>query len=441
MKLTGKLILIFAGIALLPRLGFADNWPQWRGPNFNGSSGEKNLPVSWSKTENIAWSLAMPGASAGTPIVWNDCVFVSSTDNQTKSLQAFCVDRKTGAFRWQQKAGEGFNKDRNSNYASPSPVTDGKHVYFFYGNGDLVAFDLTGKKIWSRNIQKDYGDFAFQWTFSASPLLFGNKLYLQVLQRNVPVNGHGRTDGPIESFLLAMDPETGKTLWKQNRASKAMAESLEAYSTPMPYQFNRRKELIIAGGDDLTGHDPETGKELWRWGTWNTSRIGHWRLVPSPSAGDGIILACAPKGDPVYAVKAGGSGLLDDSAVAWKSTENRQITSDVPTPLFYEGDFFILSDVKKCLARVEPRTGKIKWIIDTPGRKKFESSPTAADGKIYFMNFAGEVVVANAADGKILSAIAMGEEGDDMTRSSIAISHRQLFIRANQKLFCVGKGS
>lgn len=424
-----------------PATALSDNWPQWRGPHFNGSSGEKNPPAAWSKTDGIAWSLDMPGPSAATPIVWEEFVFVSSTDTQTKTLQAICIDRKTGKIRWQKETGVGLQKDRNSNYASPSPVTDGKKVIFFYGNGEFAAFDFAGKELWSRNIQKDYGEFAFQWTFAASPLLLSGKLYMPVLQRNVPVNGRGRTDGPIESFLLGMDPETGRTVWKQARPSQAVAESKEAYSTPMPFEHNGRKEFIIAGGDDLSGHDPETGKELWRWGTWNPARIGHWRLVPSPSAGAGIILACAPKGDPVYAVKAGGTGVLDDSAVAWKSSENRQLTSDVPTPLFYDGDFFILSDVRRSLTRVEPKTGKVKWSLETPGRKKFESSPSGADGKIYFMNFAGEVVVVDAQKGEVLSVVGMGEEGDDMTRSSISIAQGQLFIRTNKKLFCVGKNS
>ncbi len=277
----------------------AENWPQWRGPHFDGSTEEKNLPTAWSKTENIAWSVEMPGASAATPIIWGDRVFVSSTDIQDQSLRAICLDRKSGKILWKQKTSDAMRRDSKSTFSSPSPATDGKLVVFFYGNGQLVAFDFSGKQAWSRNIQNDYGDFAFQWTFSTSPVLYNGKLYLQVLQRNVPVNGRGRSDGPNDSYLLAMDPATGKTLWRENRPSKAVAESREAFTTPIPYEFNGRKELLLAGGDDLTGHDPETGKELWRWGTWNPTRIGHWRLVPSPAAGGGIVLACAPKGDPV----------------------------------------------------------------------------------------------------------------------------------------------
>ncbi|MDB6029694.1 MAG: outer rane biosis protein BamB [Verrucomicrobiales bacterium] len=146
----------------------------------------------------------MPGPSAATPIIWGDSVFVPTADTSSKTLLAYCIDRKTGKVRWQNKVAEGLRRDEKSNFASPSPATDGERVIFFYGNGAMAAFDFSGKELWSRNIEKDYGAFAFQWTFSTSPVLYGGKLYLQVLQRDVPANGRGRTDGPIESYLLEM---------------------------------------------------------------------------------------------------------------------------------------------------------------------------------------------------------------------------------------------
>ena len=128
---------------------------------------------------------------------------------------------------------------------------------------------------------------------------------------------------------------------------------------------------------------------------------------------------------------------LPDSSIAWKTSQTRDLTSDVPTPLFYDGDFFVLSDVRKKLSRVNPSSGQIKWTVDMPGSRKFESSPTGADGKIYCMNFAGDVTVVDAAKGQVLGTIAMGEEGDDMTRSEVAVAGGQLFIRTNHKLFCI----
>jgi outer membrane protein assembly factor BamB len=417
---------------------FAGDWAQWRGPHFNGSSDEKGLPSSWTK-ESAAWTADLPGPSAATPVVIGDRVFVSSADPASSTLHALCFDRKTGKKLWDKTVGEGsIQRDEKSNFASPSPIASSDRVFFFYSNGELTALDHAGTQQWTKNITKEYGDFAFQWTYSSSPLLSGGKLYVEVLQRDVPVHGHGRTDGPIASFLLALDPASGKTLWKKDRPSDAAAESHEAYSTPIPFEYHGRKEILIAGGDCLTGHDPATGEELWRWGTWNPHKIGHWRLVPSPVAGGDVILACAPKGDPIYAIKAGGSGVLPDSGIAWTSGQNRAISSDVPTPLFYDGDFFILGDGKKSLSRVDPATGTAKWSVEIPSRRKIESSPTAADGKIYVMNFGAEVSVVDASKGQVLNTIPMGDDGDDMTRAAIAVASGELFIRTNHKLYCVG---
>jgi outer membrane protein assembly factor BamB len=429
--------LRFAFLFLTATSIWAADWSQWRGPNWNGFTSEKGLPTEFSK-DSAVWTVDMPGPSASTPVILGDRIFTSTVDSENKTLHALCLDRKTGKVLWNQKTGDGISRDRLSNFSSPSPAADKDRVIFFYGNGTLVAFDHSGKELWNRSITKDYGDFAFQWTFSSSPVLHNGKLYLQVLQRDVPVHGKGKQGG--ESFLLAMDPATGKEIFRHVRPSDAVAESLEAFSTPIPFEHGGRKELLITGGDCLTGHDPETGKELWRWGTWNPTKIGHWRLVPSPVAGAGVILACGPKGAPVYAIKAGGSGKLDDSSIAWQSPV-REVTSDVTTPLFMDNSFFVVAEDKRILTRVEGATGKVQWTLELPGRKKYEASPTGAEGKVYLMNFAGDVVVVDAKEGKLLNTVAMGEPGDDTTRSTITAAHGQLFIRTNKKLFCIGKNS
>ena len=414
--MTKNLTLILAAFTLSAT---AADWANWRGPNHNGSTVAAGLPVKFSKTENIAWKVAMPGPSAATPIILGDKVFVSSTDPKAKELLALCLDRRTGKEIWRQVVGEGYQLDNRSNYASPSPATDGEVVTFFYGNGDLATFDLNGKKLWATKIQAEENGFAFQWTFSTSPLLHNDVLYLQVLQRNTGVRGHGKANGN-ESYLLALNPKTGKQLWKHNRPSNAKAESLEAFSTPMPFTHNGREELLIVGGDCLTGHNPETGKELWRWGTWNPSRIGHWRLVPSPAAGGGVILACAPKGSPVYAVKAGAKG---EGELAWKSAgRTDDISSDVCTPLFYQGKFYVMygEGRDKTLSSVNPATGKADWQVNLESRALVRTSPTAADGKIYLQSHAGEVFVVDAKDGKILKVdkkVRAGQDGANAAKT------------------------
>ena len=419
----------------------ADDWPHWRGPYFNGSTDEKNLPSVWSQTEGIAWSAELAGSSAATPIIWKDRVFLSGVDSARDMLLAMCFDRVSGELLWQHDIAKGISQDRSSNYAASSPVTNGKVVVFFYGNGELVCFDLNGHRQWRRNIQDDYGPFAFLWTFGSSPTLFGGRLYVQILQRDVPVNSRGLQNQKNESYFLAIDPNTGKTLWRQIRPSEAQAEAREAYSTPIPFSFNGNQQLLTAGGDVLTGHDLVTGKELWRWGTWNPRRIGHWRLVPSPVAGEDFVLVCAPKNAPIYAIQPKGTGVLDDGAIAWDSQNVREVSSDVPTPAFFDGDFFVLSDLQKCLSRVECRTGKVKWTIRTPGDTKYEASPLAADDKIYIINHSGEVAVINAANGDVLKVIPMGKSsGQEVVRASISAAYGQLYIRTTRRLFCVGKG-
>jgi outer membrane protein assembly factor BamB len=418
----------------------AGDWPHWRGPYFNGSADEKNLPTDFSQTEGIAWSVDLPGSSAATPIIWKDRIFLSGVDSAINVLLAMCFDRTSGELLWQHEIAKGISRDRRSTYAASSPVTDGKIVVFFYANGDLVCFDMNGNRMWSRNLHDDYGEFAFGWTFSSSPTLFDGKLYVQVLQRDVPAQGHGMKDRKNESYILAIDPDTSKTLWRQIRPSEAVAESREAFTTPIPYSFGGNKQLLVVGGDALTGHDLETGKELWRWGTWNPKRIRHWRLVPSPVAGEDIVLVCAPKNDPIYAIRPKGTGVFDDSAIAWVSRDVREISADVPTPAFYDGDFFVLSDLRKYLSRVEPGTGKAKWTIKTPGNAKYEASPLAADGKVYLINHAGEAVIVDAANGDVLKVIPMDKvSGQQVVRASIVAAYGQLFIRTTHRLYCVGK--
>ena len=437
-----------------PRVGFAlaallvsaasvvsaAEWPHWRGPFFNGTTDETNLPVEWSLTEGIAWRVELPGASAGTPVVFSDRLYLSSTDTAEESLLAMCFERTTGKPLWRHQMGKGVRRDKGSTFAAASAVTDGRVAVFFYGTGVLAAFSPEGKRLWARNLAEEYGEFAFGWTFASSPTLHDGKLFIQVLQRDVPAGGRGLKDRVNESYILALEPATGKTLWRHVRPSRAKAESLEAFTTPIPARLAGRWQLLVAGGDAISGHDLATGREIWRWGTWNPERIGHWRLVPSPVAGAGVVLVCAPKKDPVYAIRPKGTGMLGDDAVAWVSREHTAVTSDVPSPAFYDGDFFVLSDLKRSLSRVDPSNWTVKWTVPTPSMTKYEASPLVADGKVYLMNHQAEVAVLDVRDGRVLKEIAMDQPArGEMARASIVASHGHLFIRTARTLYCVGE--
>ena len=441
--------LIFLNLFFVAGISFAQDWSNWRGPNYNGSTDSTgSLPSQFNSERNVKWKFPLPGASAGTPIIHGNYVFISSIEISDESsgkgeLLALCFSRDKGKLLWSRRAGSGYRPgnqdgfdyqlDSRSNYASPSPVTDGERVIYFFGNGDLVSYLMNGTEEWRRNIQEDYGDFCFQWTFSSSPTLHKGRLFLPVLQRDEQTHGRGKNGA--KSFLLCMNPSNGKTLWKHNRPSKAKKESLESFGTIIPHG----NELLVAGGDVLTGHDFSSGKELWRWGTWNPNHKEQWwRLVPSPVVGGGVVLACAPKRAPIFAIHLGLKGTHSGlSGLAWETKNNPTLTSDVPTPLFYQEKFFILSDLKKSLSRVDPVSGKIEWSLELPGKYKWRSSPTAGDGKIYTMNHNGDVLVISAVNGKILHLAKMGGSYDDNTRSSIAIAGSELFIRTNKILYCV----
>ncbi len=427
----------------------AGDWPNWRGPHWDGSSDEKGLPGKISMTENILWKAAVPGPAASSPVVSGGKVFLTTAESGKKVLTALCFNAADGTLLWSKQIGTGYSSDGSSNFANPSPVTDGRVVVFHFATGDTAAFDFEGKELWKRNLQTDYGSWTIQWTPASSPVITHGKLIFQVLQRDTAFEFQGVQKGKAgstnESYLLALDPMTGKEIWKQTRPSQASAESREAFSTPMPWTCNGRDELLVSGGDDLTGHDPATGRELWRWGTYNPTRISHYRLVPGPVAGNNTVIICGPKREPVFAIKGGLSGTLKDSDLAWTSsneTNSKHVSSDVSTPLFYRGRFYILNSDRKEIFAVDPVTGKLHWSCRLDSQK-IESSPAAGDGKIYFQDMSGKLFIlpADAPDGsevQPLSSATLSEDVQKDIRSSIALADGRVFIRNGTHLICAG---
>lgn len=428
------LTLALAGVSFWPSLSVAENWPQWRGPALNGSTTETNLPDKLDPAA-AAWTLPLPGNSAATPIVFGDRIFTTALDKSSQKLVGYCVNRQNGTILWSKEIGLATEKRGNNDLAGPSPVCDGQSVFFYFGSGDLAAFDMEGNKRWSRNIQTDYGPFHVNWLYASSPLLFKGKLYIQVLHRNVPAsnwNEPGPNDKLAESYLLCLDPANGKEIFRHVRPTDAKAESQESYATPMPWQGPDHDEIVLIGGDCMTGHDAQSGKELWRASGWNPTHIKEWRLVPSVVIAGDMAIGCAPKHGPVMAVKLGQKGKVP---FAWTTT---QTTSDVPVPLYYKGNLYVLDgDFKKGISCVDANTGTVKWFapIQSP-RAVFRSSPTGADDKIYCMNEAGDVFVLSAADGKVLSHTSLG---GGRARGEIAAAEGMLLVRTADKLYAFKK--
>ena len=197
---------------------------------------------------------------------------------------------------------------------------------------------------------------------------------------------------------------------------------------------------LVTDGGIVRCLEGESGDELWRWGTWNEGhRERFWRLVPTVVVGDGVALVCAPKRAPVYAVKLGGNGTLKDSDIAWVSSD-KSVSSDVSTPLFYKGRFYVLHRDKKSIACIEPASGKVIWSEELDCRGKIEASPTAAEDKIYFISHHGEAfVIATGDEFKLLHKTEMGPGRNGRVRSSIALADGTALVRTDGKLFCLGK--
>jgi outer membrane protein assembly factor BamB len=402
----------------------AENWPQWRGPSLNGLSADKNLPVKWSATENITWKVPLPAWSGSTPIVWGDRVFLSVAEDlrhrDGDNLFLWSIDRGNGSVLWKRTLGGGNHQERKQNMSTPSPVTDGRHVWVMTGTGILKAFDFAGTEVWARDIQKDYGRFGLNWGYGSSPLLHGDALFIQVL--------HGmRTRDP--SYLLRIDAATGKTMWRVERPTKARFESPDSYTTPALLRYGNTTEIVVTGGDVVTGHDPATGRELWRANGLNPDNDGSYRIVASPVVHGDLIVA-PTRERPMLVLKAGGRGDVTTSHVLWSFGNG----PDVPTPVT-DGTYLYVINDRGILWCLEPRTGKEIYGRQRLAPGTYSGSPVLADGKIYITNEDGVTSVIKA--GPEFQVLAENEF-DDYSLSSPAVSGGQIFFRTTKFLWAIG---
>ncbi len=422
MRKTSVIVLFIASWAISLR---AENWPHWRGPQRNGISSEKNLPIKWTQTDGVLWKLPMPALSGSTPIIWEDRIFLNVADalpdtGQGASLHLWCVDRTKGAILWQRPLGGGNRMQRKQNQSTPSPVTDGTNVWVMTGTGILKAFDFAGKELWARDIQADYGRFGLNWGYGSSPLLHGDSLFVQVL--------HGmRTDDP--SYLLRINKATGKTIWRVERPTKARLESPDAYTTPALLTYGNTTEIVVTGGDVVTGHDPETGKELWRAEGLNPQDDPNYRIVASPVVHGDLIIA-PTRERPMLVLKAGGRGDVTKSHLLWTFDSG----PDVPTPVT-DGTFVYVINDRGIMFCLDARTGR-----EIYGRQRlrpgtYSASPVLADGRIYITNEDGVTSVIRAGPEFQLLA---ENEFDDYTLSSPAVSGGQMFFRTTKYLWAIG---
>jgi len=420
------------------------NWPEWRGPTQNGIGEATNLPEAWSDTENIVWKTPLPSWSGGTPVIWGDRIFLTSPSQvEGESLEPvdgrrrdisnspggqklllICIGREDGTILWQRELDEGNKLRRKQNDSSPSPVTDGAHVWAIAGTGALVAFDMAGERVWSKNLQTEYGAFGQQFGYASSPILYNGKLVLQVL--------HGFfTDDP--SYVLALDALTGAERWRQERPTDAVVESPDSYTTPVLLRHEDKVQVVISGGDYVTGHDPDSGAEIWRAGGLNPKKITVGRIIASPVAVGGMVYAPSRK-EPVLALRAGGVGDITTSHLAWKWDANDG--PDVPTPAC-DGTYFYMVDDRGVITCLDAKTGSVIWGPERTARGTVSASPLVADGKIYITN--EDAVTTVLAAGPAFKTLSTNPLDGEYTLSSPVVSGNRLFIRTALYLYCIGK--
>ncbi|HVR82950.1 MAG TPA: PQQ-binding-like beta-propeller repeat protein [Planctomycetota bacterium] len=437
-----KALGIALGLSILaPSFARADeNWPQWRGPALNGTSGSTGLPDKWSESENIKWKAKLPSFSGSTPVIWGDKIFVASGsekgDSEAKlqkkgpgnppaegaELLLLCYSKKDGAPLWRTKLGDGNVHYAKQNMSSPSPVTDGSMVWALTGTGILTGLDLDGKVVWRINLQENYVKFGLNWGYASSPLLYEGMLIIPIL--------HG-WDNTGPSYLVALEGKSGKEVWKVERPTDAQKEGPDAYTTPIPMRYADRTEIIVVGGDYFTGHDPKTGKEIWRCGGLNLKQDKFYRAVCSPAVVGEMAFACIKQG-PFVGIRGGGKGLVTDTHIAWTN----KFGCDVPTPVSDGKYLYVLND-QGMMSCYDPATGKAFYERQRLPGGVYDASPLLADGKIYLTNEkARTTIIATGPEFKVLSENPLD---DVCTLSSIAVSGNQLFIRTSTHLYCIGK--
>jgi outer membrane protein assembly factor BamB len=417
-RLSATFVLISLVSTAMPQAR-AENWPQWRGPNNDGISHEHHLPTTWSKSQNVLWRTPLPGPAGATPVIWGDRIFVSSAKGQ--DLVLLCLDT-SGEILWERKVASGDQPVRGDegNMASPSPSTDGKHVWVFMGTGDLACFTVDGEQVWKFNVADRFGPLNIAFGMSSTPVLDRGRLYLQLLHTG-------------DALVIALDAATGKNVWVQKRASDAQDECLHSYASPILYRDDQQEFLLAHGADYITAHSLADGHELWRCGGLNSpGKYNHTlRLVASPVAIPGLIVVPSAKNGPVLGILPSASGDITntESSHAWRRNEN---TPDVPSPLVVDGLVYLCreSGILICL---DAKTGE-EFYQQRAHSQRHRASPVYADGKIFLTARDGVVTVVKP--GRTFEVLASNEIGEAVS-SSPAISGGRIYLRTFDALYAI----
>jgi outer membrane protein assembly factor BamB len=437
-------LLAASSAAQTPR---ADSWASFRGNRAAGVAEGQNLPERWDaeKGSGVKWKTAIPGLAHSSPIVWGERVYVTtavssrgidsfrhglygdgdaSEDRSSQQWKLYALDRRSGKIVWERTAYEGVPREKRhmkASYANSTPATDGKRVVAFFGSQGLYAYDTAGRLLWKKDLgvlnAGAYDLPEYEWGTASSPIIYKDTVVVQC-------------DTQKDSFLLAADLKTGKTVWKTAR------EELPSWGTPTVYDGKSRTEIVTNASNFIRGYDPATGRELWRLG--GSSKI----TAPTPVySGDLIVVASGRRPEaPIFVIRAGASGDItlgkdqtSNEHVAWS---RRQRGSYMPTPLIYGQYLYVLSNqgVFDCY---DLKTGAEVYRQHLPHKGGgFSASPVAADGKIYLPSEDGDIFVVRAgAQYELLATNPSGE----LLMATPAIASGTMFVRTQHHVFAVSR--
>ena len=433
-RILTALILVLIGGSSGLAADAPDAWPHWRGPEFNGVA-RGDAPLTWSDKDHIAWKVQVPGRGQSSPVIWGDRLFLTTavpTGNAPapapasfqgayrggggppaeQKLLVLAFDRKTGKQLWEKTAivttpHEGFHGQYGS-FASPSVVVDARHVIAFFGSRGVYCYTHEGQPVW----QKDFGiKMRMIMTFGegSSPALDGDKLVLLF-------------DHEGDSFLVALDKNTGRELWRTPRPSGS------TWSSPIIVTVAGKKQVLVAATRFVAGYDLENGKLIWQ-----TTGLGR-NVIPMPVVADGVAFVMSGFTTPnLLAVRLGREGdLTGTDAILW---QNQRGNSYTPSPVLHEGKLYVLTD-NGTVSCFDAKTGKPFYFRERlPRSHSFKASPVAANGKLYLSAENGDVVVLKM--GKKFEVLATNTLADQVFIATPAIMDGAIYLGGQNTLFCI----
>lgn len=409
--LTLVATIIFGGASL----GFAGDWPAFRGPSGDGKSSEKNVPLTWGPNENIKWKAPLPGPGNSSPVVSGNRIFVTCATDNGRNRGLYCFNRETGKELWSKVVR--YDKPDPTHgtnpYCGSSPAVDGKRVVVWEGSAGLYCYDYEGKELWNR----DLGEFKHIWGYGSSPVFYGEKILMNC--------------GPGErTFVTAINAADGKTIWQVDEPGGASGEKgntewIGSWSTPLVAKIDGKDQIVVSLPYHVNSYDPTDGKILW-------TCDGLGKLVyTSAVIGDGVAIAMSGFHGPAMGFKLGGSGNVTESNRLWHVSA--RIPQRIGTGVII-GKHLYMANEQHIAQCIEVETGKILWEDRMPAGAIW-ASPVLVEDRLYVTDQAGTTVVfrPNTEKFELLAENKLGEKSN----STLALSDGQIFLRTDKNLICI----